>query len=202
MECENRNMNDQEIVDGCIAQEKEAWDAFVNRFSPVIYSAVKGTLNRSVLAARNELLHDAFQEVFSRLLEKELLSTLKNLNQIDGYLRIVACRITLDKIKAVVRAETKQCGVEETDSELLQSGQEAGGNENLKNEQKDIVEKILSALNPKHRACIELHYMDGKTHEEISTLLGFPLSTVSTIIRRTKEKLRELFSHRGLGIDG
>src|SRR5207245_288568 len=46
-------------------------------------------------------------------------------------------------------------------------------------EARDVVEKALTALSPKLRAAVVLHYYEGLTREEIAVVLGVPAGTVA-----------------------
>ena len=65
-------------------------------------------------------------------------------------------------------------------------------------ERRHILESVLGSLKPLQRSCLELHYLDGHTHSEIANLLGLPQDTVSSILRRAKEKLKERLRKKGL----
>lgn len=54
--------------------------------------------------------------------------------------------------------------------------------------------QALRALGPDERDVFHLHYQQGLSHEEIATVLGFPLGTVKTHLSRGKEKLRPLLA--------
>lgn len=58
----------------------------------------------------------------------------------------------------------------------------------------DLKQDLASAmalLSGDESAAIQLCYGNGLTHEEASTVLGSPLGTVKTHLRRAKEKLRQ-----------
>ena len=65
-------------------------------------------------------------------------------------------------------------------------------------ERERILGEVFSQLPPRERECFELHYLDGLTHRQIGERLGLPQDTVSTVLRRTKERLREILRQRGL----
>lgn len=52
------------------------------------------------------------------------------------------------------------------------------------------VERLLAALRPEERAALVLHYSDDLTHPEIAEVLGLPLGTVKSLLRRARLKLR------------
>jgi len=54
---------------------------------------------------------------------------------------------------------------------------------------KNIV-KALARVAPKYREILVLRFMEDKSYEEISNILKKPVSTVGTMLRRAKEKLK------------
>ena len=60
-----------------------------------------------------------------------------------------------------------------------------------------LLDDIFSELSSKEQACFEYCYLNNKTHREIAQLLDLPQDTVSTIIRRTKEKLKNRLKQIG-----
>ena len=63
-------------------------------------------------------------------------------------------------------------------------------------EARDVVEKALTALSPKLRAAIVLHYYEGMTREEIADVLGVPAGTVASRIAKAVAIMR-----RNMGSD-
>ena len=58
-------------------------------------------------------------------------------------------------------------------------------------EARDVVEKALTALSPKLRAAIVLHYYEGLTREEIADVLGVPAGTVASRIAKAVAIMRK-----------
>ena len=58
-------------------------------------------------------------------------------------------------------------------------------------EARDVVTKALTALSPKLRAAVILHYYDGLTREEIAAVLGVPAGTVASRIAKAVAIMRK-----------
>jgi RNA polymerase sigma-70 factor (ECF subfamily) len=54
-----------------------------------------------------------------------------------------------------------------------------------------LLERCLALLNDQQRSCLELAYVGGNSHEDISRLTGNPLGTVKSWIRRGLQSLRK-----------
>lgn len=199
--------SDEALVNGCLEGKKESWDLFVERFSKLIHWSIRRALENTPFHGRTGIGEEIFQEVFERLIEKEELSKLREIKRLRKYLAVAACHSALDKVKHLSRAEEKLVSTETAAGDssadsaapaVIDAPLEHPEDEALRKEREAVVESALDALSPKERACVEFHYMDGKTHREIGEILGVPQDTVSTIIRRTKEKLKILFLEKGL----
>ena len=57
-------------------------------------------------------------------------------------------------------------------------------------EDRDLIERALRTLSPKHRLVVELCYFEGRSTEEIGTIVGCPANTVKTRLHHARNKLR------------
>ena len=53
------------------------------------------------------------------------------------------------------------------------------------------IEHAIARLRPEYRACILLRHVEGRSYEEIASVLGLPLGTVKTYIHRARAELRD-----------
>ncbi|OLB93563.1 MAG: hypothetical protein AUI15_18525 [Actinobacteria bacterium 13_2_20CM_2_66_6] len=58
-------------------------------------------------------------------------------------------------------------------------------------EARDVVGKAMTALSPKLRAAVVLHYYEGLTREEIAEVLGVPAGTVASRIAKAVAIMRK-----------
>jgi RNA polymerase sigma-70 factor (ECF subfamily) len=58
--------------------------------------------------------------------------------------------------------------------------------------QSQLVEKLLSELNPDQRACVVLRDIQGLSYEEIAQSLNININTVRSRLKRSREKLLSL----------
>ena len=54
-----------------------------------------------------------------------------------------------------------------------------------------LLERCLALLTDRQRNCLELAFVGGNSHEDISRLTGSPLGTVKSWIRRGLQSLRQ-----------
>ncbi len=196
--------SDQAIIQGCLAGDRSSWDAFVERFSKLIYWSIHRAAAGTAFRQRPDFVDDIFQELFRRLLEKEELSRLRRVESVRKFLSVMACHMTVDRMRHLRRAEKNVplLDLDDEDNSVIGVHNLAADSdpatELLSRERREIIEKALRGLSEKERACIELHYLYDKTHKDIAAALGFPQDTVSSIIRRTRDKLERHLSRKGL----
>lgn len=196
-----QELDDQGLLSGCLKNDAACWRIFVERFSRLVHWSIRKTLAASVVGSKEELGRELFQELFERLLEKNELAKLREANNIRKFLAVMACHMTLDKIKSLSRRAKKNLSLES----VIENNEDVAlgflpEQPLLQAEFDGILTEALTDLSLKERACLQFHYEEGKTHSEIGCLLGMPENTVSTILRRTRERLRHQLSKKGYEI--
>lgn len=62
-------------------------------------------------------------------------------------------------------------------------------------EMRHLLDNALAKLEPHFRLALTLYYFDDLKYTDIAEILGLPLNTVKSHIRRGKERLREIIAH-------
>ena len=163
----------------------------MDRFSKLVHWSIRNTLERSPYKSRHDFCEDVFQEFFKKLLQREELASLKESANLKKFLVISSANLTLDRLKALSRYEKATEPLEAFSPE--DPGKGAAHEEAM-----SLVREVLEELTGRERVCVELHYLDGSNHRQIAEILNLPLDTVSSVIRRTREKLKERLIERGL----
>ncbi len=166
----------------------------------MIYWSIHKTFVGTEFAARSDAVDEVFQEVFQRLLDKKELAKLRDADSLRKFLSVIASHVAMDKVRSLSRLERK-LEIAEGDEELANITSNSMEAPASSREISVAVSEILEALPPRERLCVEWHYMDGKSHRQIGEILGIPEDTVTSIIRRTREKLRARFTRKGLAED-
>lgn len=175
--------------------DKSAWDLFVDRYSKLVYWSIWKALEKSPAPDRHEACREAFQDFFRRVLEPARLRQLAGASSPRKYLQVMAGRLVFERFRradVVSKLEVSSASVKE--SELSSDTEE----ERTRSERAVILEGVLGSLKPNERACLELFYLEGRSHPEIASRLGLSHEAVSSTLRRTKEKVREKLKKRGL----
>ncbi len=185
--------DDAEILRGCLRGDKRAWDGFVDRYSRLIYWSIWKKLETRALPNKKEACRETFQEFFRRALEPSLLQKIAGAENIKRYLHVSVSNLVSERFRRRGTVEKFEVSDESAEAEASEFSDEA-----VLSERRAILESVLGTLKPDQRKCLELHYLDGHTHQEIANILGLSQDTVSSILRRAKDKLRERLRAKGI----
>lgn len=143
---------------------------YIKLYHQTVYRAALGYLHNA------EEAEDAVQETFVKL-----FNTNKQFTS-DEHCKAWLLRVVINHSKNLLRS-FRYTHTEELD--------EAIPIEDLA--ERDLAD-ALSALPPKYRAVIHLHYFEGYSSSEIAKILGISATAVTTRLARAREKLKNLMT--------
>jgi len=185
-------MDESELIKRCINKDKRAWDTFVQKYSKVVYWAIKKRLSMSDFSFHEEDVNDIFQEIFLSIIEGDKLLQIKNTKLIAGWLAMVSFNKAVDFMRNKIRS--KERFIHEESALKDDTPRKRLCNKDLAG----VIKIIMNSLSAKEKVIIRLNLLEGMTHKEIAHTTRLPINTVSTIIARTKEKLRRGLEKRGI----
>ncbi|MFH0771940.1 MAG: sigma-70 family RNA polymerase sigma factor [Candidatus Omnitrophota bacterium] len=200
----------EELIKDCIKKDKRAWDIFIERYSRVVFWAIKRRLSRFGYSFDDGDVEDIHQDVFTLIWSENKLKQVKDANKVAGWLAMVAGNAAIDYFKRVKRqAPPNSISIFEdissdgegggmTLEEILPSEDIAPANRLFLQEIRVIIDSALDSLESKEKMIIKLNLVHGMKHREIAEALDIPVNTVSTSISRTKGELREKLKRKGL----
>ncbi len=177
-------MNSSRLIQRCIQKDKKAWRVFLKKYSRLIYWAIKKRLAAINSDSQQCDIEDIFQEVFLTLLKQDKLSQLKDEKTLPGWLAMIASNKTTDYMRRKFRNR------ENLIVEFPNFADYSFEQNLLKRNTFSLIDKIIESLSTKEKLVISLNILEEKTHKEISEITKIPLNTVSTVISRTKEKIK------------
>src|SRR5690242_6341788 len=168
---------DRDLLKRCLAHQPGAWNDFVDRFLGLIYHVVHHTAHLRSTPLRPEDTEDLAAEVLLQIVANDYAS----LRQFRGncslatYLTVISRRICVHELTRKAAAREVQPPAAGADLGDVESNEvsRAQGLESL-----EEVEKLLSRLPSKEREVVRLHYLEGRTYEEISTELNIPVNSI------------------------
>ena len=186
-------MSEQQLIKRCLKKDKKAWGLFVDKYSRLVYWAIRRRLAISKLEHNQVDIEDIFQEVFLTILKSEKLLQSKDLKNLSGWIAMVASSRTVDFMRRKISRR------EDLNLDSLVFKEDFDRQGIFDRDLTSLVREIISNLSDKERVIISLSLIEGKTHKEIAQILNVPMNTVSTVIARAKEKLKKELQNRGIG---
>ncbi len=174
--------------------EGQLLDRFVARRDPDAFEAIVARHGPTVLAACRSLLRDpndvddAFQATFLVLVRKA--GSLRHRDLLGPWLHAVARRVALRVRHESGRRKERESrgpgprGPIEPEADLL--------------DLRDAVHAEVDRLPDSYRTAVVLCDLQGRTHEEASRELGWPVGTVKGRLSRARGLLRDRLARRGL----
>ena len=186
-------MNESELIKRCITKDKKAWGIFIEKYSRLIYWAIRKRLAMSSFGCDETDVEDIFQEVFLTVLKDNKLNQLKDPKFIPGWLAMVASNKAVDFMRQKAHREHNLI----VDTPVFKDN--TFEQDLLSQDVIFAIKELINTLSDKERIIISLNLLEEKPHKEIADILNIPVNTISTIIARTKEKLKEKLKKRGIG---
>ena len=185
-------MNEIKLISRCLKKDKKAWDLFVQRYSKLIYWAIRKRSAASSFELSQNDIDYIFQEVFLSILEGDKLLQLKDSKAIPGWLVIIASNKTVDFMRRRIRDNERLI----PDMPILSSSDFK--QELVHRDLLNTISNIIDRLPSKEKIIISLNLLKGRTHKETAGIINIPVNTVSTIIARTKNKLKKELAKQGI----
>jgi len=169
----------QSLLDRCAAADSSALERLYELASPLLFAALTRILRRRELA--EEALQDVFVSIWQRASQFQASRgrPMAWMMSIARYRAIDLLRH--ERSSPVLVPELPEHAESSDDKEESGSWMPATG----------LLERCLGLLNDQQRSCLELAYVGGNSHEDISRLTGNPLGTVKSWIRRGLQSLRK-----------
>ena len=189
--------SDSKLVEGCINRDLASWSLLVKKYSGLISISINNRLKKYGFDLSPEDIEDIKQDVLKSLWKDGKLNSVRNRENISYWLAMVAGNkaITyLRKKRAVL--EPRPISIfenqgEKSLEELIGSSGASPSEELAAKELAGQIESEINALPAKEKLIIKLNILYDKKHDEIADILNMPSGTVSSCIKRTKEKLRK-----------
>jgi RNA polymerase sigma-70 factor (ECF subfamily) len=190
-------MNEElELLRSCIRGDKDAWDAFVERYSSLIHFHIHRCLRANAVPANREDVEDLYHSVFQALLEDDR----RRLRQFEGrcslgsWIQIITTRTVIDALRK--RRAPTPLDAEDRDGLALHEricDPNPGVEEEIVDAQRrELLRKALMEISPEERLLAVLTYQREMPVEEIAEVMNLTKEAVYTRKHRLKDKLRKI----------
>jgi len=191
--------SEQELLEGLIADDPEAWRQFNVRYARLIYACIS-----RVTARFSGVVHaDAVAEIYSMLClgllsnEKSKLRSYEpgRGSKLGTWLGLLATHTAYDYLRSV-RRMPKYADLSE--AEQLSSEQPDPAEQTLVRERAAIAASVLRDFSDKDREFVRLYYGEGMTPEAVARRMKISVKTVYSKKHKIQRRLESLLGEPGL----
>ena len=177
--------NDVQLIRRILSDDDEAFSILVQKYQKSVHALAWRKVNDFHYA--EEITQDTFLQAYKKL------STLKNPNQFAGWLYVIANRLCINWLN---RHKPAMQSLEDTPMEEI----EKAAYDHHASEQREaegakyrheIAQRLLSKLPESERTVVTLYYLGEMTAKEISKFLGVSVNTITSRLRRARERLQK-----------
>jgi RNA polymerase sigma-70 factor (ECF subfamily) len=181
---------DRELIKRCLGRHPGAWNEFVDSYLGLIYHVINHASHLRSVSLRPEDVEDMAAEVLVQIVADDfaVLRQFRRESSLATYLTVIARRICVQELAKRQSAREVQPHIDgrHIPEPEAEDAARAVGLETL-----EEVAQLLKKLPSRERQVVRLHYLEGRTYEEISTKLGIPVNTIGPILSRARKKLRD-----------
>ena len=188
--------DDVQLIRRVLSGDDAAFDILVEKYEKGVHALAWRKVGDFHYA--EEITQDAFLQAYKKL------STLKNPHQFAGWLYVIANRLCIDwmrKQKPTMQS-LENIPVEEIEEVFYRHHVSEQQRIRSAEHRHELVKKLLEKLPESERTVVTLYYLGEMTTKEIGKFLGVSVKTISSRLRRARERLKQkedLFVQEFLG---
>jgi RNA polymerase sigma factor (sigma-70 family) len=180
------DMPDSQLLERFLVHRDEtALEVLVRRYGPLVFGVCRRVLHNAHAA------EDAFQATFLVLMRKA--PALVRCERLGGWLYRVAYRLAL-------RARANEARRRKHEAQAARCEADAESHASNSSDLLVALEEELQKLPERHRVPLVLCYLEGKTNECASQVLGCPRGSMSARLAQARERLRACLAQRGYAV--
>ena len=183
------SLSDAEIVRKCAAGDRPAFDVLIRRYERPIYHLAYR------LAGNHDDAHDIAAEAFLRIFRS--IGTFRCAITLPAWVNRIVANVFYDMKRRQQRhpASSLDALAEKTGGKLLvaeESGRTSPQKHAEESERSRILSDAISNLPDYQRTMVTLFHSEGRSYEEIASMMSIPVGTVKSRLNRARLALREM----------
>lgn len=180
---------DRNLLERCLQRKPRAWEDFVDRFMGLVIHVINHSAQARSIRLTPADRDDLCSEVFLTLVRDDfaVLRHFRGQASLATYLTVVARRIVVrEMLRNYKQALTLGDGAGQV-AEAMSDVQPAA--ERRVND-RDELDRLLDGLEGAEAQIVRLYHLEGKSYQEISSLVGMPENSIGPVLSRARNKMR------------
>jgi RNA polymerase sigma-70 factor (ECF subfamily) len=184
-------VEDKELIDRCLAGDERAWQQFAGKYQPGVKAYARGVLRSMRQPASDLDAEEIVGRVFEHIVEQKfrVLRAFRWQCTLATWLKILARTACVRIVRRKNLPAEKLARSDSSPSPLDQL---------LSDEAHAAVRQALEELPDRDRQVLTRFFQEGQPYEQIAAELDLPMGTVATILARTRARLREILTQKGI----
>lgn len=171
-----KRYNEEELVLLLRQHDASAFSYLYDNYSGALHGVILGVLPHAETAL--DILQDVFVKIWKQISVYD-----------ESKGRLFTWMLTIARNAAIDAIRSKDWKNQQRNSELTSNSIVAAGASQVNTDTIGI-RKIVHGLKEEYKVLVELSYFEGHTQEDISKILGIPIGTVKTRLRKALSELR------------
>lgn len=185
------SMSDEQLVRRCADGDRKAFDVLLRRYERPIYHLAYR------LAGNHDDAHDIAAEAALRIFRS--IGTFRCAITLPAWINRIVANVFYDMRRRQQRhpASSLDALAEKTGGKLLAAEDSRATSPEMhaeENEKTRILNEAISALPDYQRTMVTLFHAEGRTYEEIASMMSIPVGTVKSRLNRARLALREMLT--------
>jgi RNA polymerase sigma-70 factor, ECF subfamily len=177
---------DRNLLARCLARKPRAWEDFVDRFMGLVIHVINHSAQSRSIRLSAEDREDLCAEVFLTLVRDDfaVLRHFRGESSLATYLTVVSRR-------AVVHHLLKRKSAARLNDAAVDSNHNGGTPDEIERlHDREEVARLLQELDRPEADVVRMYHLEGKTYQEISSLVGMPENSIGPTLSRARQKMR------------
>jgi len=176
---------DRSLLQRCLARKPRSWEDFVDRFMGLVVHVVNHSAQSRSMRLTAEDREDLVAQVFMAVVKDDLavLRHFRGQSSLATYLTVVARRVVVHEILKQ-KSPARLGGAEQ----VSLAGEDAEPEQRVSD--REQVQRLLEELDGAEAEVVRMYHLEGKSYQEISSIVGMPENSVGPTLSRARRKMR------------
>ncbi len=176
---------DRNLLARCIARKPRAWEDFVDRFMGLVLHVIDHSAQSRSIRLTQDDREDLAADVFTAMVAGDMavLKRFRGEASLATYLTVITRRV-------VVQQLLKRKSAQRLDTAASQAAYDGAAHSDDQLASRDEVTRLLEELEGTEAQVVRMRYLEGKSYQEISSVVGMPENSIGPTLSRAREKMR------------
>jgi RNA polymerase sigma-70 factor, ECF subfamily len=180
---------DRNLLARCLARKPRAWEDFVDRFMGLVLHVIDHSAQCRSIRLPPDDREDIAGEVFLAIVKDDMavLRRFRGEASLATYLTVITRRVVVHQL--ISRSGASRLAP----AAMSQAGSHAAANHTAVGDDmhdRDEVSRLLEELEGTEAQVVRMYHLEGKSYQEISSLMGMPENSIGPTLSRAREKMR------------